>query len=364
MNTGSQSSTHRPGEHDRIVYSRCPAVPTTSNLAYQLGCFEALDTQGSELKLIAGSVDPDPKLVSGQGLWLRHAGHVKAVWARAREADTRVVALSWLEGSYPIYVRDRSGIRNASDLEGRRIGVVRTLDAPIDLLRAQNLRTFHAALSGAGLQFTDVESVDIDVEKPVFSENDPARPRDVFQPMARALTGQLVSGAIDAIAVKLPQAIIEFFGLRRIYDSRDARDPMARANQGVLRALVMSGTLLRERRDLAMRILAGLLDAGDWAVEHPRDVARLLSKDLGVPVASLHSHYEDLGGGVRPTLNPLLIEALQQQVDFLHRHALIDRRFGVDDWIDSELIAEAQRWRSMRCGPPRTVRTQPVVSRH
>jgi ABC-type nitrate/sulfonate/bicarbonate transport system substrate-binding protein len=342
------SETQQPqSTRSSLFYSRCPAVPTNSSLAAQLGFLDEEFAQEQDLDIRAEVIglDPNPNPAYEDRLWLRHAGHVKAVWARSKGADTKLVTFSWLEGSYPIFVRRESGIGSIADLKGKRLAALKFKDTTFDLLRAQNLKIYDAALGTAGLTLEDVTLVDVPQEKlakPESNGKDASSKKNVFAAIARDLSLWLLKDQVDAVTARIPAEIADYFNLVEIYDTRNHPDANARVNPGVLRNVVVSGALLRERRDLVVRILARLLEASDWAREHPRQTVELLAKDLGTTPETLETYFEDLASGIQIDATAEQVEALRTQKKFLLKHGFLDNDFDLDEWVDLTPLQEAR----------------------
>lgn len=328
----------------QVYYTRCPAVPTNSSLAYQLGLIDEELAQIGTADVKQEIIGLDPKLnpAPGDPLSFRHAGHVKALWARSEGADNRVISLSWLEGTYPILALDPA-VRSVIDLQGKRLAVFNFTDnTSIDLLRAQQLRIYEASLATAHLTLKDVHLVDIDVDKSFLHPKESFKPGDVFAGLNRELIFKLVRGEVDAITTQLSPDIIDLLDAHIIYDTRFHPDIPSRANPSVLRGVVVSGALLRENRDLVVRILARHLEAAEWALKHPDETIRLISKDLQTSESLLRARYVDLSQGLQVNLNEDKIAALRDLKDFYLRHGFIQKDFDVDSWVDASPLEEAR----------------------
>jgi ABC-type nitrate/sulfonate/bicarbonate transport system substrate-binding protein len=106
--------------------------------------------------------------------------------------------------------------------------------------------------------------------------------------------------------------------------------------------VLVSGALLRERRDLVVRGLARLLQAGDWAKAHTvEEVAAKLAEGYDVYPESLASKYENVSEGIQIDLSEDKVAALKSQKDFLLTHGEIDKDFDVEPWVDHGPLKEA-----------------------
>ena len=329
----------------QYIYARCASVPTTSALAEALHLkgAEGADLKTGALHRKAGFVS-DLEYSPEHPYWIRHAGHAVGIWGRARGVDSRVVALSWLEGSYPVITLSGSPIRSVADLKGKRLGIVRSRDAAIDRLYAQQLKTYATALGTAGLDLGDIRLVPIDRERfdPQSLDSHDGR-RDRLVQDGWHLLARLIRGDFDAVAGRFPDAIAEAVGLKVLYDTRSHPDPLAQVNPSVLRGVVVSGALLRDRRDLVIQALVQLLKAAAWAEENPWQVAEKLSEAHAITEEQFPAAYGNLSEGVQLDLSPAKIAALRVQKDFFLEHRLIERDFSVESWIDHGPLQEARR---------------------
>lgn len=322
----------------RLFYSRCPGVPTSSNLAVQLGL---LDAEMQDDLSLGVKFECATAAHVEERYWLRHSSHVNAAWDKATGVDSHVIAFSWLEGSYPIFVPRQGPVRSVSDLHGRRLAVLKNQNVPMDVWRIQNLKTYEAALTSAGFSLRDVEL--IDVERPIVAKGfRKGQRQNVFADASRDLVNALVRGEADAIAASLPPEVADFLDLKEIYNSRQHPDAVLRVNPSVLRCLVVSGALLREHRDLVVRILSRLLEAAEWALKNPDEAVRLLAKDLNTSEEALLSVYENISHGMQIDASEGLIAALHAQKSFLLNNNFIQEDFDLTGWVDTGPLAEAR----------------------
>lgn len=326
-----------------LSLTRCPAVPTASALAYQLGYLQ--EEFANEPGLISEfkSIGFTGKLSypHHERFWIRNAGHAPAVWARSHGVDSKVVALAWLEGSYPLFSLRGSGIQSPASFKGKRLALIGNHQGPFDLLIAQQLKIYSATLATVGLSLKDVELVRINKPQPRPATDDTAK-RDHFLDLARVLAAQLILGQVDVIATRLAEEVIDFIDAQKVYDLREHPDPRARVHPSVLRGLVVSTALLTERRDIVVRYLARLLQASEWALAHPEQSLELIAKDLGTSQTSLESSYDSVSQGVQLRLDDEIVDTLQVQKDFLLQQGFIKEDFDFPSWVDTSPLQEAQ----------------------
>jgi len=348
---------------DKVLYSRCPVVPTSSSLAYKLGYLqdELGNEAGLEFDMQVVTLEPTLHPAHDERYWLRHAGHPKALWARSEGADTRVVALSWVDGSYPIMALPQSGIASPADLKGKCVAVAHIRgSSSLDLVRAQHLKTYETALQTAGLSLDEVEQVKFEFGHEVMQGPKSVKAKNVFEIMAAEFLTAMIRGTIDAAATQLPAAVMNLLDIREVYDTRNHPSIAARVNPTVLRAVVVSGPLHRDQRDVVVRIVARLLSAGQWAQAHPDDVAGLVADDMKTSALRLTNAYGDLSRGVQIDVSEELVDALGSHKDFLLRHGFIARDFSVDDWVDRSVMRDARLLLQERASD----RQAPGINRH
>lgn len=344
LDAAAAAALTSPPNRDILGLTRCPAVPTASALAYQLGYLQEEFADEPGLDVTFKSIGFTGKLsyAHHERLWIRNAGHAPAVWARAHGVDNRIVALAWLEGSYPLKVLATSGIVTPADLRGRRVGIIGRAEQAFDLMIAQQLKLFSAALATAGLSLADVTRVDLPAPPHATEPGPDGLRRDYFKAQAGVLAEALRAGQVDAVFARLPADLEDELGIRTVYESRDNPDPLARVHPSVLRGLAVSGALLAERRDIVVRYLARLLQASEWALAHPDETVSLIARDFNVAPETLAGAYDSVAHGVQIDLAEDKVASLQVQKDFLLQHGFIPRDFDIGPWVAPAPLAEAQ----------------------
>jgi ABC-type nitrate/sulfonate/bicarbonate transport system substrate-binding protein len=331
-----------------LRYTRCAAAPTTSSLAAQLDYFEDEFEDEPNVILSLASLSLDPKLNPSRAeqFSLRHAG-VKSAWARAQGAPLRIVALSHLQSHYSLWTLRTSGLNAVTDLKDKRLGVPFSEgEETLDLTRAGSLHAYESALSLAGLTLDQTELIPVPTQKTHFDENDdPEARRQQHLAVNRELLSRLFRTEVDVITGNFTDAA-DVIGLNRIFDSRTVSNPAA--NRPSLRALVVHETLLKEKFDWVVRILARQLQAAAWAKANPSAAKRLVAQDHRTSVEALEARFPDLIGGLQIDLRPDKIESLRRQIDFYHRHGFIAKNFDADAWVDFRPLEAARKLASQR----------------
>lgn len=332
---------------DTLWYTRCP-VPTGLGIAIQQGWLEdAFRTQGTKVSSLLESNDfatRESHFSHTLQNSVRHGGNIPAISAKARGRDTRVIGLSWADETQLILASPESGIETVRDLKGRRFGVPNWKQVEIDFTRAQAIRGLENALSLEGLEVSDVELVDQDIESHYSDE----RAENVGGTLARRTGGSrarannleviaLLRGEVDAIFLKGAHGaqVANQFGLTKVIDTGAHPEPLIRSNNGTPRTLAVDGHLLDNHFDAAVTILEQVLRAEAWAQDHPSDVRRYLARETNASEYWVSVAYgENAEKKLKTDLADQSVAAIQDFTNFLHRWNFIPQSFDVQDWID------------------------------
>lgn len=326
-----------------IWYTRCP-VPTPLGIAINLGLIERdLEPLGIAVHSIQDSIDPDARASHIDHRLknsFRQGGSVPAIWARAAGADTRVIGLSWIDESQAIIALPGSGIRDIKDLKGRRIGLPRRADQRIDIFRATALKALLAGLSLGGIAEDEVQWVDIDATDPPGEPAVGAEARRGWtgRPLYAAEFHALVRGEVDAIHVKgsLGQDYAFLGGAHVVVDTGFHPDPLIRANNGAPRPLTVDAGTLDLYPEIAERLLARVIEAGDWAAAHPAETIDYLTRETGSSEQFVRAAYggDTLHRRFGTDLSEASIAALDDFTRFLFDRGFLPEPVDVDRWID------------------------------
>ncbi len=341
---------------DTLWYTRCP-VPTGLGIAIQQGWLEeAFRAQGTSLSSLLESDDftkRESHFSHTVRNSVRHGGNIPAISARARGRDTRVIGLSWADETQLILASPESGITSVRDLKGRRFGLPNWKSVEIDFNRAQALRGLENALRLEGLEVSDVELVDQDIDTH-YSEGQAVNVGGTLNwqgrtaSRARANNLELIAllrGEVDAIFLKGvhgAQAAHQF-GLTTVIDTGIHPDPLVRANNGTPRTLAVDGHLIDHHFDAAVTIVEQVLRAEAWAQHNPSDVRRYLARETNSSEYWVRVAYgEDAQTRLRTDLSEQSVRGIQDFTNFLHRWGFIPQSFAVTDWIDPRPLEAAR----------------------
>ncbi len=245
-----------PSSLDTLWFTRCP-VPTASGIAFKLGWLgEEFAVDGIHVATLQDAQQLGHHHYDHQlpGLF-REGGNVPALAARGAGTPTRLIGLTWIEEWQTILVRPDSGIRTPADLRGKRLALPAWLagDRPGSIARAMSLSGYKGALSLAGLDFPDVELVEV----ALHTRDDSLLPDESLQRLWSGLD-PLVRGDVDAVYVKGASAAdaAQRLGLVVGIDLDQVATPRQRINNGTPRPITVHQDLLEQHYEVVVRFLA------------------------------------------------------------------------------------------------------------
>jgi ABC-type nitrate/sulfonate/bicarbonate transport system substrate-binding protein len=248
------------------------------------------------------------------------------------------VAFSWYENALPVFALPESRVKQPADLKGCRIAAIETKGQSFDYDRMVYLRPFASALATVGLALKDVREVKSVVEREMIHDAAPTA-KNFTQQMAELFLRQLLRGEVDAIATSLPPEVVRFFDLVTVYDGRKDPDINARVD---LRALVVSGSVLREHRAALVAIVAALMRTGSWALENTPEVVPLIAKDVSIDDKMLRARGIDFVRGSQIDASDAFVEIMRKRKDFLLAAGLLEKDFDIEQWVDRSIVRDAK----------------------
>jgi ABC-type nitrate/sulfonate/bicarbonate transport system substrate-binding protein len=338
---------------DTIWYTRCP-VPTAFSVAVRLGWLdEEFGRDGIAFRSLASSTDSTVRqshFEHTQANSIRHGGNIPPLVTRSRGRDLRIVALSRTWTRQVVLALPANGIRSAADLVGKRIAVPNRVNDPIDFWRASVLRGIDLVLTQAGLPLDSVQRVDLKIGRTFVDDTTKATggadslwdARTAFG-FHRDTIAALVRGEVDAIYAGGAGSVLaqSFLGARVVAEVAVSDDPSSWVNNQPY-TLTVSGSLADERSDLAVRLVARVRQAAEWARENERETKRIIAAETGLPeelvdVAYGPKVHEHLG----IDLAPANIAALRTIHDDLLARGFLAAPVDLDAFIDGRPLARS-----------------------
>ncbi|OTG84144.1 monooxygenase [Acinetobacter sp. ANC 4558] len=343
-------TTLTPTSLKTLWYTRCP-VPTGLGIAIQKGWLKnKFSEQDIEIKSIRESNSKDVRNSHFNHTLensVRHGGSIPAIWAYSSGQKTKVIGLSWADEIQLLLTRYDTGIKNVSDLKGKRFGLPHNQDALIDFSRAQAIRGLENALKTVGLEVADLELVDtirqdiVEAQQQQYLHQDgPATGLgDRNKQNASAEIVALLKGDVDAIFLKGAHAaqVAHDFALHTIIDIGSHPDPILRSNNGTPRTLTVDESFLLNYPEQAQTIVESVLEAEQWSHLHASDTHRYLAKECNSSEQWIHLAYgENAHLKLNTNFDETSVLALQDLSDFLYRWKFIPKQIDVKEWLAPE----------------------------
>jgi ABC-type nitrate/sulfonate/bicarbonate transport system substrate-binding protein len=269
---------------------------------------------------------------------------VPPLWAYARGACTRLVAIGQEEGFRGLIVRADSDIVEPRDLRGKRIAIPNQSCQLLDFARAISWRGAVECLQRAGLKESDVVFVDAELSEPIVTgaatsaDGSTLTVRDRVS-IQTAEVFALVRGEADAIftAGGYGLEVAALIDARVVLELSE-RDPWPSWQGNHLRILTVSEELCRRRPDLVGRYLAALQRASSWAKENECDALRIVAAEIGLAEEWARLGYHpDTVRHLNLERSDDALERLHQWAVFLAERGFIGRPVDVAEWLAPEL---------------------------
>jgi ABC-type nitrate/sulfonate/bicarbonate transport system substrate-binding protein len=342
---------------ETVWYSRS-AAPTPLGIAARLGWLEQ-EGVFSGVNVRSLQNEADPTLLASH--WdhtldhsLRQGGNVPAIWARARGGQTRLIGLTWTDEAQLILVRPDSPVKSVAELVGKRLGVAKSPEEPVDFWRATTIRGYVAALHAHGLSAHDVTFVELPRATGVGVRPLPSQHRGDVVAESDTETRALMRGEVDAIFHKGARGLELAFaiGARILYNLGDHPDPKVRVNNGSPRTLTVDAGFIRRDLPLVSRLLKRVILAGRWAETHPLEAVSHIAKEARASEHAVRRAYgHDINQRLKTDLDEPSLQALADFTAFLHRWQFIPNNVNVREWVDPRPLLLALESLSRQDGP-------------
>ncbi|RMX05861.1 ABC transporter substrate-binding protein [Corticibacter populi] len=338
---------------DTLWYTRC-GVPTSFGVAMHHDWIaQRLAQDGTRIQSLKESPDPavrashfDHSLPNS----VRYGGASPAIWARSTGRETRLIGLAVTRASQLIVAAPESPLRSVAELKGRRFGVARWHNQPIDFIRATTLRNLENALRLHGLALDDVELVDYPVGARFADEAVHRVPgTQAFGP--RKLPGRngellaLIRGEVDAIYLHGAHAasLAEALQLTHLADigSQPVPAPHWSHNDNPL-LLTVDAHLLDAHPQTAASLVEQILRAEQWGRAHPLELRQIAAREVNTSEYWIWKSYGDEGLQLSTSLAAESLAAVQDFADFLLQRGFIGTRVDVAAWADPRPLEQAR----------------------
>ena len=359
MNIATPTGVNPAGaaqKSQEVWYTVCP-VPSAASIALARGDYET-EFRGSDVTLHSIRNHPDRKVreahydQSHENLF-REGGNIPPIVSKSKGRNLRVIGLTWIEHYSSILALPGSDIRTPEDLKGKRLGLIKRPNDPVDFPRATALRGYLTALESVGLGYDDVTFVDIPLTETLVGKPPEAGALSSSQFSARVTRRRqgpelraLLTGEVDAI-YQSAQGV----ELQALLDAHVVADISAfpggiksRINNLAPTIFTVRGELLDSRPDVVARYLARAIRTARWAAANPVEAKRQIARDSSIAEEWVDAAYSpSVAQALEPSITPELVSLLENQKNFLLKWGFIQDDFSVADWIAHEPLAEARR---------------------
>jgi ABC-type nitrate/sulfonate/bicarbonate transport system substrate-binding protein len=332
-------------------YSICPLL-VASNIAVELGWldeeFQRVGAHVSYLRSLPDNQGWLPHFNHRQAHLIRDGGVVPALWARAEQADTLLLASTASQRAGQILVRADRRIRRVAELVGKRIGIpVSANSARVDVLKALAEHGWLNALQLAGLQAEQVQWVELTDHGDPPTLQPAARP-SAFWPQLHSLHGKpghevqaLAQGLVDAVHVAAGHvpALLASGQFSVIEDLERYPDWTVKNHNGPY-VTTVNRDFAEEHPEQVVAFLRAAIRAGQWINQHRDAAAELFTRVTFLPDAEfIRQAIAELD--FVPQLAPQNLAALTLKKDFLLQRGFLQRDFSVQQWAQPEFLAQA-----------------------
>jgi ABC-type nitrate/sulfonate/bicarbonate transport system substrate-binding protein len=339
-----------------IWYTVCP-VPSAISIAVGRGDLQAAFAN-SGVQLNSVRTHADRKIREShydQTLphLFREGGNIPPLWSRSEGRDLKVIGLTWVDHYSAIISLPDSKIRNAGDLKGKRLGIIKRPNDQIDHARATQLKAYLTAIKHGGLRREDVNFVDILIEKPQVelqpdsselssSAFSVSKLRNVDGFFLRAL----LQGHVDAIHVGSSRVgLKDLVDGHVVFDAGDtALDPLDRVSNSTPTAFTVKTDLLESNPDVVTAYVAQNLRTARWARENPVEAKRYIARDTAATEEEIALGYSPgVVDQLEPSLDDRIVGYLEHQKNFLLAEGFLNKDVDIADFVDRRPLEAARR---------------------
>lgn len=339
-----------------VWYTVCP-VPSAISIAVGKGELQrAFANSGVNLQSVRTHADRkirEAHYDQSQSNLFREGGNIPPIWSKSLGKDLKVIGLTWIDHASLIISLPDSGIRNAGDLKGKRLGIIKRPNDQIDHARAGQLKAYLTALKHGGVRREDARFVDIVIDEPqvavppdgselsssAFSVNK-LRAQDGY--FLRAL----LQGEVDAIHVGSSRVGLQaLVGGHVVFNAADpALDPLDRVANGTPTAFTVKTELLESNPEIVTAYIAQNLRTARWAKANPAEARRYIARDTAATEEEVVLGYSsDVTAQLEPSLDDRLVGYLEHQKNFLLAEGFIKKDFAIADFIAREPLIAARK---------------------
>ncbi len=339
-----------------VWYTVCP-VPSAISIAVGKGDLQqAFADSGVNLQSVRTHADRkirEAHYDQSQSNLFREGGNIPPLWSRSVGKDLKVIGLTWVDHYSAIVSLPDSGIRNAGDLKGKRLGIIKRPNDQIDHARATQLKAYLTALKHGGVRREDARFVDIVIEQPQVALQPDGSQLSSSAFSVSKLRGvdgfflrALLQGHVDAIHVGASRV-----GLQALLDGHvvfdagnPALDPLDRVSNSTPTAFTVKTELLESNPDVVAAYVAQNIRTARWAKANPAEAARYIARDTATTEEEVLLGYSShVAEQLEPSLDDRLVGYLEHQKNFLLAEGFLKQDFAIADFIAREPLIAARK---------------------
>jgi ABC-type nitrate/sulfonate/bicarbonate transport system substrate-binding protein len=339
-----------------VWYTVCP-VPSAVSIAVGKGELQqAFANSGVNLQSVRTHADRkirEAHYDQSQSNLFREGGNIPPIWSKSVGKDLKVIGLTWIDNASLIISLPNSGIRNAGDLKGKRLGIIKRPNDQIDHARAGQLKAYLTALKHGGVKREDAKFIDIVIEEPqvALQPDGTQLSSSAFSvDKLRAVDGfflrALLQGEVDAIHVGASRVGLKaLLGGHVVFNAGDtALDPLDRVANSTPIAFTVKTDLLESNPDVVTAYVAQNLRTARWAKANQAEARRYIARDTGATEEEVGRGYSpEVAAQLEPSLDDKLVGYLEHQKNFLLAEGFIKKDFAISDFIAREPLIAARK---------------------
>jgi len=328
-------TSEAPAPAPLIWYARCPTL-TALGLIANRGVLQR-EFLRENVHLVSVRENSTPGVRQGHldhslPNLIREADAATALWAHGQNARSRLLAIGQTYHSVSIVTRPGQPIQSLRDLIGRRLGLVKEA-GNFSPAQVRALRAWETVLSVAGIARSDIEFVPVVADHPSVPFGDVAR-REV-----EALLGGQSDVAILFGAKGLELARSANLKEVHRFTADEIRNEARLAGLVELRAVTVDQVLLEGREDIVTRILANLIEAGQWAQAFPKEALKQAAIEGKVEPEDAETAYGSLlSEGAGLGLEAERLDALESLSHWLKSRHLLPGAHHIESWAEPGVL--------------------------
>jgi ABC-type nitrate/sulfonate/bicarbonate transport system substrate-binding protein len=369
MATNQRTSDCVPLDWSEVYYTNCPLV-SASNVDQELGWTrEEYKKIGVKYAFLRSRRENNwyPHYIHNMDNLIRFGGLFPPVHVHADLRRTVLLGVTHAprEGG-AMMVRARDDIYRMKDLKGKKIGLSKSLNAiKNDWWRIQEEQGIELMLRLNDMTRKDVEIVEFPYPDDWYDKPEMLDPmenpselwlkRDHKRDLAfRPLESALEKGVVDAIYTQSGplQRLQEATGKFKAIEDLSRYPDWTLQVANIPATITCTDKMAKERPDLVVTFLKGMIKVGRWANEHKHAAAAILDKQ------TFYLDVEDTYHGILPidmvpNLSPQNLASVEIGKDFMYSHGYIKSDFDVHKWAAPQFLEQAakelleERWKKV-----------------